>query len=163
MTVSAGDVPNADDYNKVRAVAKTAGQVVNNSSTFVNDSELLATVDASTTYTYAFTIFSTSGTTPDIKFTVTFPSGATCSFGHVGLVSTASPTGDVDVGGYSSATSGVSAVGVAGTTGVQTTMLGGTLAVGATAGTLQLQWAQLAANASDTTVHALSNLVITQV
>lgn len=163
MTVNAGDIPTADDFNKVRAVGKSAGQIVNNSATYVNDSELLATVDASTVYTYQFMVFSTSGTVPDIKFTLTFPTGSTCSFGHIALVTTASPTGDADFGSYSSATSGSSGVSAAGTTGVQLTLLAGTLTVGSTAGTLQLQWAQNTATASDTTVHAGSNLVITQV
>lgn len=163
MTVAAGDIPTADEFNKARAVVKAAGQIVNNSATLVNDAELLATVDASTVYAFTAMIFFTSGTTPDIKFAFTFPTGATCAWGHIGLLTSASPTGDADFGSYSSATSGVSGVSAAGTTGVQLVLLTGSISVGSTAGTLQLQWAQNTATASDTTLHAGSTLAITQV
>lgn len=160
--IAAGDVPTADQLNNQILVAKAAAQIVNNSTTFVNDAELTAAVSANTTYAFQVSLIFTSNTTPDIKATFTFPSLATCAWGSVRLVTTASPTGDADFGSYSSATSGSSAVGAAGTGGVQIALISGTLFVGATAGSLTLQWAQLVANATDTTVHAGSWMLLTR-
>jgi hypothetical protein len=158
--IAAGDVPTADQLNDKILVAKAAGQIVNNTATLANDAELTAAVSANTTYSFQVSLIFTSNTTPDIKYAFTFPSGATCAWGSVRLVSGASPTGDADFGAYSSATSGTSAVAAAGTGGVQLALITGALFVGATAGSLTLQWAQNTANASDTTVHAGSWLLL---
>jgi hypothetical protein len=158
--IAAGDEPTADQLNNVLVAVKGAGQIVNNSATLVNDSDLLMPVSANTTYAWRVMLLFTSATTPDIKYAMAFPTGATCPWFSVRLLTTASPTGDVDMGGYSAPTSGVSVAGAAGTGGVQGALIFGSLIVGSTAGTLQTMWAQLTANASDTTVHAGSHIVL---
>lgn len=151
------------DADEVLNVVKTANQTVNNSAVLVDDSELFIPVAALTTYVFTAMVLFTSGTTPDIKYGFTFPALATCQWGSVRLVSSASPTGDADFGSYSSATSGTSVVAAAGTGGDQIATVMGTLVVGATSGTLRLQWAQNTATASNTVVYLGSYLTANRV
>lgn len=161
--LAAGDAPTADQLNRVRLAVKSAGQIVNNSAALANDTELTIAVSANTVYAFQLSLLFTSGTTPDVKWGFTFPTGATCAWGAVRMVSSSGGvTGDGDFGAYASATSGSSTVNAAGTGGVQIALTSGALIVGANAGSLTVQWAQNTANASDTTVHVGSSLLVTR-
>jgi len=158
---AAGDEPTADQLNSTLLAIKSSAQIVNNSNTFVNDAELTLAVAANSSYAITLALLFVSNATPDIKWTLTFPSGAICSWGAIRLVSSvAALTGDADFGGYSSATSGSSSVSAGGTALTQLALTMGSLTTGATAGSLTLQWAQNTQNASDTTVAAGSYLLL---
>lgn len=132
---------------------KTTNQVVNDSTVFVNDTQLALPIEASTTWAYDFTLFGTSSTaTPDFKFSFTGPVGITVvTFFGADLQSSA---GGTPVYGSFSA-SGIGILTAAVFRGVK-----GRLVVenGVNAGTIQLVWAQNTQTAEDTTVRAGSYL-----
>jgi hypothetical protein len=126
-------------------VRKTTNETVNNSTTLQNDDELFIAVEASVTYDFEAEIIYNSGATPDLKFGWTFPSGLTMFYAVYAA-------GGGTFLGYNEIETSVPAVDGAGAAvGV---LLKGTVIVSSTAGTLQLQWAQNALNASNTIVQA---------
>lgn len=149
-------------------VRKTADQSVASSAVLVNDTHLLYAIPAAGTYKFevcliALTAANAAG---DIQFAFTFPTG-TCTFGITAQTTAiAAPpyVGDVVLTGASAATSGTSPSGMSGglTVNEGFIWLKGVL-VATAAGTLRLQWAQLAANASATTVKAGSFMEVQQV
>lgn len=128
-------------------VIKSANEIVNNSATYQDDNELAIAAAAGITYGWSLAVFSTSGTTPDIKMQMTAPSGTSWGYGMRMAYNTAG-TFEFNpfTGGILGATYGAGSV-------IQAAAEG-TFVTGGTAGTLRLQWAQNTANASDTTVHA---------
>jgi hypothetical protein len=124
---------------------KTVDETVNNSATLQNDDELFVAVEASLTYDFEAEIFYNSGTTPDFKFGWTFPAGLTMTY------SVYAAGGAVFLG-YSEIQTSVPVIDGQGA--AVAALLKGTVIVFSTAGTLQLQWAQNTANASNTVVAA---------
>jgi hypothetical protein len=152
---AAGDVPTADQLNKTIVIAKASSQIVNNSTTLVNDAEITSAVSANVTYSFQLGLMWTSNSTADIKWGFTFPTGAVCNWGATRLVSSVGGlTGDADFGAFAPATSGTSVVSAGGTGLAQLSIVMGSLMVGSTAGSLTLQWAQNTAAVVDTTVYA---------
>lgn len=138
---------------EVRPVAarKTVNETVNNSAALQNDDALFVAVVANAVYDVKLVLHYTSGTTPDLKIGWTAPSGATMVWGGY-LFSTASAftaTGNNAVG---------TVVALGGLGADVSAVFDGTVVTSTTAGTLQLQWAQNTANASDSTVYAGSFL-----
>lgn len=133
----------------VVSVIKSADQVINNSATLTNDSELKFTVEASEEWTFRFVLQANSPTTPDLQFAVTAPSGATCD---INVLDTEGSTAVSNLGCGTSS-------GVIASNGTDDTYeIVGTVRNGTTAGTVQLQWAQNVATAVDTTVYEGSYL-----
>jgi hypothetical protein len=139
----------------VTTAYKVADEIVNTSAALQNDDHLLFAVAASEVWDFQISLFFDSGTTPDIKFAITVPAGATLLW---------APTGQND-GGTAYEDSVVQTV--SGTafsqqgTGVGTIRhcrIAGVVICGATPGNVQLQWAQNTSNGSNTTVKAGSNL-----
>lgn len=135
---------------------KTSDETVNNSATLQNDDQLALAVEASVVYRLEMMLIVNSGTTPDFKFAWTYPSSLTMFYSaHI-----ASPAG----GGTGSDLNGpyiettVPALGTLGSD--QILRADGIVIVSSTAGTLQLQWAQNTANASNTTVKTGSHLIL---
>lgn len=130
---------------------KTANQIVNNSTAFVNDTQLVVPIPTlSTTYAFDLTIAYLASTTSDIKFQFTVPAGAAFSFGGYGAATgIAAITGDANFAWGTTAAFGGSGFDMI-------TTLHGTLVSAGTAGNLQLQWAQNALDASNTTVYSRS-------
>lgn len=133
---------------------KGSDQTVNNSATLVNDNTLLIPVAANATYEFRLRLAYNSGATPGFKFTFTVPAGAAVRFNSLvmnggGLKSFTHAPGDTP------ALDG-------GATDLPVT-LWGEITVAGTPGTVQLQWAQVTANASNTIVRANSNLIARQV
>lgn len=126
---------------------KTADETVNNSATLQNDNHLFLSVAASTTYELTGLLVYTSGATPDFKFGWTFPSGLTMRY-------TVLATVGGTFGTYGQVQTAVPAIDGAGSE--LTVPIMGIVIVSSTAGTLQLQWAQNTANASDTKLHTNS-------
>lgn len=158
VSFAAGMQPTAAqlDYPVPNWARKTIDQIVNNSTTLVNDADLAWAVAASKVYELRVELIYNSGITPDIKWAWTFPTGLTMTWQHRGTDS----GGAVQFrGGYTQAT--VLATG--GTAAEEYLTLTGIVTVGVNAGTLQLQWAQNTANASNTIVRAGSYGVLTQI
>lgn len=136
----------------LKTVVKTTNETVNNSATLQNDDELKFSIGADETWTYRFVLQANSGTTPDFRFAVTAPSGATCRVAYI------DPEGATSNGQYGC---GVSTTTVSGNGGVDVYEITGAVTNGANAGDVTLQWAQFTANASNTIVYAGSYVVAT--
>lgn len=134
------------------AVRKVADETVNNSSVLQNDDELFVPMSANAVYDFFVIIHHNSGGTPDIKFGWTVPSGTTMVWGGY-IVNTAGAFTVVANLSQSSTAS------IGGTGSDSFQMFQGTIVTSSTAGTLQLQWAQDTANASNTIVRAGSYLL----
>lgn len=144
-------------------VAKAADETINNSATLQNDDELFVTVAANATYEINTYVGYRSNTTADFKVGFTFPTGATLYFTTWNAQLNSSGT-LVTSTQLEAAASG-SAFGVGGiAVGTTATFAGGgLLTTGANAGTFQVQWAQLTADASNTVVRAGSYLSLRRV
>lgn len=125
----------------VRKTAET--QAVNNSTTLVDDDALLFAIAANEIYVADFHLDISTNIAAGFKAAITVPAGATLKFQAEILAA--------------------AAIGVVGSTTVSGTAVGATALIiqahlhvlvvnGATAGNVQLQWAQNFANASDTKV-----------
>ncbi|MEZ6330645.1 MAG: hypothetical protein R3B12_01370 [Candidatus Saccharimonadales bacterium] len=73
----------AQEHLNLKTVVKTTNETVNNSATLQNDDELKFSIGADETWTYRFVLQANSGTTPDFRFAVTAPSGATCRVAYI--------------------------------------------------------------------------------
>lgn len=161
--LAAGDVPTADQLNKTIVITKASSQIVSNSTTLVNDAEITSAVSANSTYSFQIVMLWTSNSTADIKWTLTFPTGAVCNWGAVRLdTTTAGLTGSGDFGAYAPATSGSSLITAGGTGLAQISVSYGSLIVGSTAGSLTLQWAQNTAAVVNTTIYAGTWMLLTR-
>ncbi len=144
------------ELRPVRGLVTADQTFTPSSTTLQNITELALPVAASTNYEFDAVIFYDTGTTPDIKFAATFPSGATFTWGPASLKfdgtdfqsqftakhrQTAGTNTELAAAGLGSGT-------------VVNIQLRGTLKVSTTAGTLQIQGAQNTSNASNTIVKA---------
>lgn len=141
---------------------KSADQIVNNSTTLVNDTHLVFPVAASEVWMFNTWLMFDGSATPDIKFHWTVPSSATMKW---------APIGSDDASNFASwgaALNPALALLTESTTinfstiGVGTTMGLGFAAIATiagVAGNVQLQWAQNFANATDTIVRANSCII----
>lgn len=122
------------------------------SSTLANDTELFIPVEANAVYKISLIILYNSGTTPDIKFGLTVPSGATGTWSGIGYdtASTFLNFGPVNI---------TSALPFGGLAADREARIDIVLATSSSAGTAQLQWAQNTLNASTTTVYAGSTML----
>jgi hypothetical protein len=134
----------------VKSVRKSSNQSVTSSTTLVNDSQLKFAVEANTTYIFNIWlwVYAADGT-PDIKLTVTGPSGSTIAYSPSTYYATADGTtalGTVNVGG-GTFSAFVDA-------NERNQLYFGSISNGATAGDLQFQWAQNTSSGTSTTVKA---------
>lgn len=129
---------------------KAADQSVNNSTTMTNVIGLVVPLPlASTSYSIEAWVPYTSSTVADLKLGFVAPAGADCRFGGPGLAfNAASNIGDGEFG--FTGTGGTIVFGGSG--GFVALGLRGVVIVGATTGTLQLQFAQGALEVSNTTI-----------
>lgn len=134
---------------------KTADETVNNSSAFQNDDVLLASVVANAVYLARLHIMYNSGTTPDFKYQFTVPAGTTLpAWSFIGTTGAAVSFNAASSGGVS---------GLGGTGADQPVDSWGVIITSGTAGTVQVQWAQDVANASNTIVRAGSYLELIRI
>lgn len=139
----------------VRA-GKTSTQTVNNSATLVNDTEMFWAVEANAIYDLDILLLYNSNATADFKWAWTYPTGLTMAYSVLAF-NTASTL-------FIDATFTESATVNAGGDGTDLPVwLKGSVIVGSTAGTLQLQWAQNTANASNTTLNIYSRGVLRKI
>ena len=130
-------------------VRKGADETVTN-DTLQDDDELLYPVAANEVWKFEVLVLYDSGTIPDIKFAFTVPAGASLAWRKT----QSAPVNTVTASGASADSVGQGA----GT--VVMDLLHGYVANGATAGNLQMQWAQATNDASDTKVLANSSLML---
>lgn len=139
-----------------RPVVKASDQSVISSTTFVDNTGLSVAVQASQKYVWRAVLYYSAGSTGDLKMGYTIPASATMI--HTPFsIGAAAASGDW----RSAHMTDLSAPGVAGgqLVGVRVTAIHeGTLTVAGTAGTFQLQFAQSASEAVNTTVYAGSSL-----
>jgi len=135
---------------------KPDDEVVNNSKTLQDDDDLVFSIAASEIWYFEFFLNSLSGTTPKIKYALILPSGATLR----ACVYSINPSGAQALQLLASASAvNIAGAGVTDGTHNVLTRIYGYVLNSTTAGTVQLQWAQNTADASDTTVKAGSYLV----
>lgn len=144
-------------YGEDKFVLKTADEDVTSSTTLQDDDELVLALTANTTYKLEGKLLHKSGsTTPDIKVAFTFPAGCTVEIFGIGA----------PAGGTANRTSRYTISGTsrnwASSTGTGAVFLSGTIVVGGTAGSLQLQWAQNTSDANFTRVEDGSYLELTE-
>ena len=147
-----------------RAVWKTADETVNNSDVLQDDDDLVLTVGANATFLVDGMLINSAAPGADLKIAFTGPAGATLAWVPRGLAaSAASTSGEVTLAASTIGDGGALVTGTAGAGTKVTTLVTGLLIVGATAGSLQLRWAQNVADASDCVVHVGSYLQVRQV
>ena len=137
-------------------VTKGGDESISN-QTLQNDDALLLAVAASSEYRGLLSAYYTGGNAAgDIQFAFTFPAGATCHFGGAGLHNSlaSGSSADVEMVARLSATSGTTNIPYGASTSANTAIIPILLTTGANAGTLQLQWAQQATNATATVLKA---------
>jgi hypothetical protein len=142
------------------AVIKGSNESVTSSTTLQNDNELVLPVVADATYLFECYLDFEGGTqgSGDLKWTWALPSGATMRYRAVytntsGAAVTGTTNLDSDVVSAGTATAGV----------LRGVSMHGTLTVGATAGSIQLQWAENTSDSTPTIVHAQSSLALWRV
>jgi hypothetical protein len=143
----------------------TDATAINNSTTLVSDSVLVAALPAAGRFHFDLTLFYDSSTTADIKVAFTIPAGATIRWGGQGpstAVSAGIGTGQfgVVIASGTSLPFGGSGVGTANT---MMTIIRGTVVMGGTAGNLQTQYAQQTLDATNTVVREHSRLQVWKV
>lgn len=133
----------------VTTAIKTSDQTVTNSTTLVNDTELLAALEAENYYYALFSIMFTSTAVADLKINVTVPSGTTGQYDQAfGTVVTSNNFGtSVVVGGVGAITE-------------RTIAFNAFIKTSSTAGNVQFQFAQNTQEASDTKILEASNLLV---
>jgi len=120
---------------------KSADQTVNNSATLVDDTDLQFDAGVDETWIIEIDAIFISGTTPDIKVTMTLPANATFDGRLVQTVAVED-----------------NALLINGTGAEVGFFLRGIVRMGDTLGAVKLQWAQNTANATDTKILAKSTL-----
>lgn len=140
----------------------TADQVVNNSAALTNVTNFSFTVVTSGVYQWRNDLFYDSSTTEDIQFAYTWPGGSTVRWGGLSMMD----VGATSPGVVKNATQNTSGVGITyGGSGVGTVITGsliGEIVAGGN-GTVQMQFAQAAAAATNTTLRSRSRMHVWRV
>jgi hypothetical protein len=148
----------ADDINAEIArlrpvfIRKTANESVISSTTYQNDNELVASGVASAIYVGRLQLLVNSDAAADIKARLTLPSGAVATSWGLYKNAVATVVADMAVG-----------AGVATSGSDEPLLYMGLLVMSTTAGDVQVQWAQNASTAINTTVSAGSFLMLERV
>lgn len=154
LTCNGGVVgPNSEPIKATITTFKLADETVNNSSTFQNDDNLLAAVASNALYYFRHQWVYNTGAVPDLKSQYTGPSGFSMIYWTQASISTHAATG-------LNQTSSVVYDGD-GQDVLVTTV--GRIQISSTAGTLNWQWAQNTADASNTIVRAGSILELRRI
>jgi hypothetical protein len=146
-------------------VRKTADETVNNSATLQNDDDLLLAIAANEVWLVELYLLQKSpSTTADFKMGWAYPAGCSIYWGVPNLNTTYGTGGQYwltvvaagTIGAILTEASTLAAASLNGTQGIHITAI---VINGATAGTLNFQWAQNTATAEDTKVLANSCLI----
>ena len=127
--------------------AKSADETVASSTAMQADNDLTIAVDANTRYALTMFLLFNAPATPDIQIGWSVPAGATLNWHR----ETSGVTGTT---GLTDALVATNTEPIAGDGADDVFVIHGFVKVGATAGTVTFQWAQLASDAAATTVRA---------
>lgn len=137
-------------------VNKPTLETVNNSTTLQNDNDLFFTALATEVWDLEFILRYTSATAADFSWALSLPTGATFD-GLSSSLQTAAAAGSDDRMDFVDET-GANAGGL-GVAVESPLWIKGIVTLGATAGTVQFQWAQRAADATNTSLQAASYML----
>jgi len=134
-------------------VIKTADEIVNNSNVPQDDDQLFFNVNINKIYSFLFTFF-TNANSEDMRFALSLPAGATAKWAFplgiwgriIGSIDTQDATANLDVTSYNGTDDVFGIVGMIDT--------------GATAGLVNLQWAQRITTPVNTTLLTGSTLLV---
>lgn len=159
MAPRAGHIATVADFSTVATVLKTITESVASSTTLQNDDELVLAVAANSKYALEGYFLYDGSTAADLKVAFTVPTGATINWSPFAPTSGVGTTDyNVTVITTSGGTRGVACNGAT----VMSMQPKGYISVGATAGNLQLQFAQVASNATATRILAGSWMMLTR-
>lgn len=152
--------------NAIQVIIKDTNESVNNSTTLQNDNALVASLEANGIFEVECLLLVNGPTSADMKTAWTTTGGAAILSGRFCIGASASNTGNNQAVNYMSlpgqtALSDQSAY-CAGDATNKTIIYEKFIMQTTTAGTLQLQWAQIGAVATNTTVYAGSYMKITK-
>lgn len=139
--------------NQMTQVIKPADQSVSSSTAFVDDDDLTFTIGPNESWSFQMNLLAFSGTSPDLKFSISAPAGASCSWGVLEAENSTS-AGSLGCGASSGSISGSGAD--------EPYLLYGTVATGVTGGSVTLRWAQNTSNAAATIVRGGSYMLALQ-
>lgn len=139
------------------SVRKASDQTQSATIVLLNDTELFVSVEANLTYAFQLDLIYEAGTAADYRWAFTFPTGAAVSWGEHSFDS---GLAYLPVGSSSYTSGNATGLGGAGIGTQRTLMVNGTIVVGASAGTLRYQWAQLVSTVENTKTAAGSTLVL---
>jgi hypothetical protein len=148
----------------ITTVLKNSTENVTSSTVYQNDDQLLFAVGANEYWIAEFILLVQGATAGDIKFQLTGPAGSTVTVAGFGPDPTATAFSAFPVVNYteqgtaSAALGGFGTVTAAGTTGQMVIVRAG-IFTSATAGTVNLQWAQLTSSGTASSVRSGSSLV----
>lgn len=140
---------------------KSADETVNNSSVMQNDDHLSFAIGASEVWVVSFHLFvSAASATPDLKVALTLPAGATSAMGIIGpATANTILAGDAILQSFTDATTALTVGVIIDSTANNVVRYSACIENSTNAGTVQLQWAQSAATASDTKVRKNSFMI----
>jgi len=150
-----------------QVVMKIVDESVTSSTTLQDDNELQFAVDANTRYTIEFFLIYNTLAAADLKAQYTVPAGASLTWVSDGIASGTTVTVDTVsrtaqfIGSTPPAHGGVEVP--AATPVDMIAFHKGLLTIGATAGTLKLQWAQQVSSATATYIRANSTMILTRI
>jgi hypothetical protein len=151
------------DSSWVRFIRKGSNETVNNSSVMQNDNDFNVTLDANSTYRIEVYLEVVGSNTPNFKTTWSKGSGITMYNRFcLGPYQAGGTSADTKVNCSTKVYNGEVGYTTDGTNG-SSIVENFILTTGASGNTLTLQWAQITANASNTTVGTSSYMIITKV
>jgi len=152
---------NPSDWNAnhagIEVIRKTALETVINSITLQDDDHLLLALAANEVWEFEGTLLLTGAETGDFKMAFTIPSGATISWSALGLLGPATAENQLVTSNVIEASGAAITFGVLNGKKIPV-IFRGVVVNGATAGNLQLQWAQSVSDGSGTVIHINSYL-----
>lgn len=139
------------DLEKTKIIYKSSDETVNGSDTLQDDNELTFAIGANEKWAFTIYLRTSSGATPDFKYSLSVPSGATFTFWSTYNVTQVSNLG----GGYTDK----AVVDGSGSFPIGSDIANGSVINSSTTGSVTLQWAQNTSNASDTKLLAGSYII----
>lgn len=132
---------------------KTADETVTSSTALQDDNDLFFPIAADESWVFRFTLQAQSGTTPDFRFGVSAPTGATCK---VGVIDPEGAVSNANVG------CGAQITAIPGNATNDVYEVVGSVDNGSNAGNVTLRWAQNVSSTQQTIVRAGSTLFAVQ-
>lgn len=164
-TVLTGDL-SVGGIGQILYAQNTANQTVTSSTTMVNATNLVFPMTANGIYDFKAVLITTGGSAAgDIKFGFTMPTGARVDYGGTGLADsvTSGTQGVVSTQAYDDQSSPTTFLPFAVSTSFNQVIIVGQCRMSSTGGNFQLQFAQLASNATGSTIRARSYMTAVRV